>query len=54
MKFLHTMIRVKDVEKSIKFYTELLKVPEKLYLEFLWAFYYFPFYLYFNLMHSSE
>lgn len=26
MKFLHTMIRVKDVEKSIKFYTELLNM----------------------------
>ena len=24
MKFLHTMIRVKDIEKSLKFYTELL------------------------------
>lgn len=24
MEFLHTMIRVKDIEKSLKFYTELL------------------------------
>ena len=24
MKFLHTMIRVRDIEKSLKFYTELL------------------------------
>jgi len=24
MKFLHTMIRVKDIKKSLKFYTELL------------------------------
>ena len=24
MKFLHTMIRVKDIEKSLKFYTEVL------------------------------
>lgn len=24
MKFLHTMIRVKDIEKSLKFYTELI------------------------------
>ncbi len=24
MKFLHTMIRVQDIEKSLKFYTELL------------------------------
>lgn len=26
MKFLHTMIRVKDIEKSLKFYTELLNM----------------------------
>ena len=26
MKFLHTMIRVKDAEKSVKFYTELLNM----------------------------
>jgi lactoylglutathione lyase len=26
MKFLHAMIRVKDVEKSMKFYTELLNM----------------------------
>ena len=24
MKFLHTMIRVRDIEKSLKFYTEVL------------------------------
>lgn len=26
MKLLHTMIRVKDIEKSLKFYTELLEM----------------------------
>ncbi len=26
MKFLHTMIRVKDIEKSLKFYNELLEL----------------------------
>ncbi len=26
MKFLHTMIRVKDIEASLKFYTELLNM----------------------------
>ena len=25
MKFLHTMIRVKDIEKSLKFYTEVFR-----------------------------
>lgn len=35
MKFLHTMIRVKDIEKSLKFYTELigLKVSRTMDLE---------------------
>ena len=26
MKFLHTMIRVKDIDASLKFYTELLNM----------------------------
>lgn len=35
MKFLHTMIRVKDIEKSLKFYTELfeLNVAKEMRLE---------------------
>lgn len=35
MKFLHTMIRVKDIDKSLKFYTELLglELAKKLRLE---------------------
>lgn len=35
MKFLHTMIRVKDIEKSLKFYTELfgLNLAKKMRLE---------------------
>ena len=28
MKFLHTMIRVKDIDKSVKFYTEELGFEE--------------------------
>lgn len=35
MKFLHTMIRVKDIEKSLKFYTELfgLELAKEMRLE---------------------
>lgn len=41
MKLLHSMIRVKDIEKSIKFYTELLnmKVAEKRRLEDCWLYF---------------
>lgn len=41
MKLLHTMIRVKDVEKSLKFYTELLnmKIVEKRRLEDCWLYF---------------
>ncbi len=35
MKFLHTMLRVKDIDKSLDFYTKLLnmKLDKKKYLE---------------------
>ena len=41
MKLLHTMIRVADIEKSLKFYTELLdmKVVEKRRLEDCWLYF---------------
>ncbi len=41
MKFLHTMIRVKDVEKSLKFYTEVfdMKLDEKRRLEDCWLYF---------------
>lgn len=41
MKLLHTMIRVKDVEKSIKFYTELLnmKLDKKKRLDDCWLYF---------------
>lgn len=41
MKFLHTMIRVKDVEKSLKFYTEVLdmKLDHKKRLEDCWLYF---------------
>ena len=41
MKFLHTMIRVKDVEKSIKFYEEVLdmKFQVKRRLEDCWIYF---------------
>ena len=41
MKLLHTMIRVADIEKSLKFYTELLdmKVVEKRWLEDCWLYF---------------
>ena len=41
MKFLHTMIRVKDIEKSLKFYTELLdmKLDHKKRLEDCWLYF---------------
>ena len=41
MKLLHTMIRVADIEKSLKFYTELLnmKITEKRRLEDCWLYF---------------
>ena len=41
MKFLHTMIRVKDIEKSLKFYTEVLdmKLDSKKRLEDCWLYF---------------
>ena len=41
MKFLHSMIRVKDIEKSLKFYTEVLnmKVESKRRLEDCWLYF---------------
>ncbi len=41
MKFLHTMIRVKNIEKSLKFYTELfnMKLTEKRRLEDCWLYF---------------
>ena len=41
MKFLHTMIRVKDIEKSLKFYTEVLnmKFDHKKRLEDCWLYF---------------
>ena len=41
MKFLHTMIRVKNIEDSLKFYTELMdmSVVEKRRLEDCWLYF---------------
>ena len=41
MKFLHTMIRVNNIEKSLKFYTELfnMKLTEKRRLEDCWLYF---------------
>lgn len=41
MKFLHTMIRVKDVEASLKFYTEVLnmKLDHKKRLDDCWLYF---------------
>lgn len=41
MKFLHTMIRVKDVEASMKFYTEVLnmKLDHKKRLDDCWLYF---------------
>lgn len=41
MKLLHTMIRVKNIDKSLKFYTELLnmKIVEKRRLEDCWLYF---------------
>ena len=41
MKFLHTMVRVKDIEKSLKFYTEVLnmKLDHKKRLEDCWLYF---------------
>ena len=41
MKFLHSMIRVKNIDESLKFYTELLnmKVAEKRRLEDCWLYF---------------
>lgn len=41
MKLLHTMIRVKDAEKSVKFYTELLnmKLDKKQRLDDCWLYF---------------
>ena len=41
MRFLHSMIRVKNIEESIKFYTELLnmKLSEKRRLDDCWLYF---------------
>ena len=41
MKFLHTMIRVKNIDESLKFYTELLnmKLESKRRLEDCWLYF---------------
>ena len=41
MKFLHSMIRVKDIEASLKFYTEVfnMKLAEKRRLEDCWLYF---------------
>ena len=41
MKFLHSMIRVRNIENSLKFYTELLnmKLAEKRRLEDCWLYF---------------
>ena len=41
MKFLHSMIRVKDIDASLKFYTELMdmKLDEKRRLEDCWLYF---------------
>ena len=41
MKFLHSMIRVKNIESSLKFYTELLnmKLTEKRRLDDCWLYF---------------
>ena len=41
MRFLHTMIRVKDADKSVKFYTELLnmKLDKKKRLDDCWLYF---------------
>ena len=41
MKFLHSMIRVKNIDESLKFYTELLnmKLVEKKRLEDCWLYF---------------
>ena len=41
MKFLHTMIRVKDIDASLKFYTELLnmKLEHRKRLEDCWLYF---------------
>lgn len=41
MKFLHTMIRVKDIEKSLAFYTDVLnmKLDHKKRLEDCWLYF---------------
>ena len=41
MKFLHTMIRVKDIDASLKFYTEVLdmKLDEKRRLDDCWLYF---------------
>ena len=41
MKFLHSMIRVKNIEESLKFYTELLnmKIADKKRLDDCWLYF---------------
>ena len=41
MKFLHTMIRVKNIEESLKFYTELLdmEIDSKRRLDDCWLYF---------------